>query len=90
MYTNEFGFEKQNVETVKEALRLSSSTHGILYGKTGTGNINNQYINGWFVGYVKSSTSVYIFATNIQNDSSASGSTASKITLDILQSKNIY
>lgn len=90
LYTNEFGFEKQNVETVKEALRLSSSTHGILYGKTGTGNINNQYINGWFVGYVKSSTSVYIFATNIQNDSSASGSTASKITLDILQSKNIY
>lgn len=90
MYTNEFHFQKQNVQTVKDALYLSSTEGGLLYGKTGTGNVNGEYVNGWFVGYVVSENDVYFFATNIQSDSSAKGSAASKITLEILKDKNIY
>lgn len=89
-YTNEFNFKEQNIQTVKNALLLSSNSNGKLYGKTGTGNINGQNINGWFIGFVETPDTIYFFATNIHNTSTASGSTASKITLKILNDQNIY
>lgn len=90
LYTNEFQFKEQNTQAVKNAMRLSPSDKGILYGKTGTGAVNNENINGWFIGYVETSNNTYFFATNIQSDSNADGATASEITLNILQSKDIY
>ena len=90
LYTNEFHFQKQNVQTVKSALMLSSSNNGALYGKTGTGKVNGQNINGWFIGYIESAGNTYFFATNIRSDANATGAAASEITLDILKEKNIY
>lgn len=90
LYMNEFHFDKSNIQTVKNALLLSSSPSGKLYGKTGTGNRNGQNINGWFIGYVETPDTTYFFATNIQHNSSASGSTASEITLRLLDDLNIF
>lgn len=88
-YINGFDFKELNIQTVKNALLLSENAGVKLYGKTGTGTVNNQNINGWFVGYVENSGKVYFFATNIQDKGLASGSAAAKITISILNDKNL-
>ncbi len=89
-YTNQFEFEENNIQTVQDSLLLSESNGAILSGKTGTGVINGKNTNGWFIGYVERNGNTYFFATNIQNDDYSNGSTAAKITLSILDDKNIY
>ncbi|WP_172840576.1 BlaR1 family beta-lactam sensor/signal transducer [Virgibacillus phasianinus] len=89
-YTNELGFNHNNVQTVKEMIKLEGKDGAILSGKTGTGSVNGKNINGWFVGYVEGKTNTYFFATNIQNKNSSSGSKAAKITKSILRDKDIY
>ncbi len=89
LYANEYQFAPENIEAVKNALKLSSSGAETLYGKTGTGNRDGKNRNGWFIGYVESQGSPYFFAANIRNGADASGKTASSITLEILQSWGI-
>jgi bla regulator protein BlaR1 len=89
-YSNAFAFNNENIQTVKNALRLSESEGALLSGKTGTGNINGKNISGWFIGYVENSGKTYFFATHIQSDEYSNGSMAAKITLSILNDKNIY
>lgn len=83
-------FHKDNLKAVKDSLFVSSSGGSTLYGKTGTGNVEGNNVNGWFVGFVEYPDETYIFATNIQDQTSANGSSAAKITLDILNNQNIY
>lgn len=89
LYDNKKGFGLDNIKAVQEALLLEKNKGKSLYGKTGTGNINGQNQNGWFIGYVQSADNVYFFATYISGPQS-SGSTAAAMTLLILQDKNIY
>lgn len=84
LYQNDFGFAPENVAAVKEALLLSSSESGALYGKTGTGNVEGKDVNGWFVGYAETAENTWFFAANITADENAGGSTAAEITLNIL------
>lgn len=90
LYNNDFGFDPENIHAVKESICLSSSETGSLYGKTGTGEVDGQDVNGWFVGYVEGSGHTCFFALNITADANASGSTASKIALSILSDMNIW
>lgn len=83
-------FQPENIRAVKNSLFLSSSDGASLYGKTGTGNVEGKNVNGWFIGFVEAAEETYVFATNIQDESSANGSTAGKITLNILNDKGIY
>lgn len=89
-YTNHFGFEDKNIQTVKDSLILEEHDGYRLSGKTGTGNVNGKDINGWFIGYVEAKDNTYFFATNIQNDDNSYGSKAAEITLSILRDKGIY
>ncbi|WP_400163530.1 BlaR1 family beta-lactam sensor/signal transducer [Brevibacillus sp. TJ4] len=89
-YTNQWGFAEQNVQTVKEAIRLEEKDGKVLSGKTGTGTVNNKNQNGWFVGYVETEGNTYFFATNIQREDGSDGRKAAEITLSILQKKGIY
>ena len=50
---------------------LSSSSGTALYGKTGTGQINGQNINGCFVGFVESSGHPVFFASNLRGKDAA-------------------
>jgi bla regulator protein BlaR1 len=83
-------FQPDHIKAVKDSLYLTSSQGASLYGKTGTGNINGQDVNGWFIGFAQSQDETYVFSTNIQSDHSANGRTAAAITLDILKNQNIY
>ena len=84
LYKNDFGFDPANIRAVKDAMLLSETADGSLYGKTGTGRVDGRDINGWFVGYAKRQGQVYCFAANIQGHDGASGSRAAEITEDIL------
>lgn len=89
LYTNDFGFDPENVNAVKDSMFLSSSETGRFYGKTGTGSVDGHDVNGWFVGFMETADNTYFFATNIGADEDASGINASKITLSILSDLNI-
>jgi bla regulator protein BlaR1 len=89
-YQNDFKLDPKNVGIVKDAMLLSRSNNCMLFGKTGTGDVEGRNKNGWFVGFVETEGNTYFFATNIQNGENCSGSTAAKITLSILADKKIY
>jgi beta-lactamase class D len=48
--------------------------------------LNGQNTNGWFIGFIEHGENTYCFATNLQNSENATGSAASEITIEILNS----
>lgn len=84
LYTDGLGFSSEHVRTVLDSIRLSSSEDGTLYGKTGTGRVDGQDVNGWFVGFFENSDNAFFFAANIRGDQNAAGSSAAQITVSIL------
>ena len=90
LYNNSFEFSSENINAVKDSIHLSSSDSGTLYGKTGTGCVDGQDVNGWFIGYIETTDNTYFFATNIGADSDATGSSATEITMSILSDMNIW
>lgn len=90
LYHNDFHFAPENIQAVKNALRLSTSGTRTLYGKTGTGCVNGQDVNGWFVGYIESPGHTSFFAVNISADTNATGIAASQIALSVLTDMNIW
>lgn len=90
LYSNNFGFSQENINILKESICLFSSETGSFYGKTGTGRVNGQDINGWFVGFVENAGQTYFFAVNIQGDADATGSNAVQIALSILSDINVW
>ncbi|WP_201712859.1 BlaR1 family beta-lactam sensor/signal transducer [Rossellomorea arthrocnemi] len=85
-YTNEQHFDPVNVETVKSALALEEKGDARLYGKTGTGIVNGETVNGWFIGFVETKDDTWFFATNTDQ---AGGSQAAEITMSILNKYRI-
>ncbi len=88
LQTNSFAYE--NIHAVKDAICLSSSDTGTFYGKTGTGRVDGQDVNGWFIGFVETANNTYFFATNIRADRDANGGNATEITMSILSDMNIW
>ena len=90
LQNNSLGFAPENINAVKDAICLSSSDAGTFYGKTGTGRVDGQDVNGWFIGYIETADNTYFFATNISADSDATGGNATEITMSILSDMNIW
>lgn len=86
-YTNTFDCSEQNIQAVKDALRVGEFSGRTLYGKTGTIRRNGRDISGWFVGFVETDDNVLYFAANIQGVDHADGSQAAAITRSVLSSK---
>lgn len=89
-HDNEFQFAPENIDAVKAAIHLASTTEGSFYGKTGTGRVDDQDVNGWFIGYIEKSDHIYYFATNIQGESETTGNKAAEITDSILSELQIW
>ena len=90
LQNNSFGFAPENIDAVKDAICLSSSDTGTFYGKTGTGRVDGQDVNGWFTGFVETADNTYFFAAYISADSGATGGTAAEITMSVLSDMNIW
>ncbi len=89
-HSGSLGFQKAYTDSVKQAIALSDNGEAALYGKTGSGDINGEIRNGWFVGYVEKEENTYFFACHITGEDNAGGSMASQIALSILAEKDIY
>ncbi|MGN0484974.1 MAG: BlaR1 family beta-lactam sensor/signal transducer [Lachnospiraceae bacterium] len=90
LQNNSLGFFSENINAVKDSICLSFSDTGKFYGKTGTGRVNGQDVNGWFIGYIETVDNTYFFATNIGADNNATGGNATEITMSILSDMNIW
>ena len=95
LYNNQFDFAPENINAIKNSICLfppeNFSSEGInFYGKTGTGCVDGQDVNGWFVGYIEAAGNTYFFATNIQAAENATGSKASEISLSLLSHLGIW
>lgn len=90
LLNDRLGFAPENVEAVKDSICLFSSEGKRFYGKTGTGRVDGQDVNGWFIGCVEAADGTYFFATNIQSTENATGSRASQISLAILSAMDIW
>lgn len=90
LYHNEYHFSPENIQAVQNSIKLEEKPGGTLYGKTGTGNIDGENRNGWFIGYVETAQNTYFFATNIHSEANAGGQAASGITLEILREWGIF
>ncbi len=84
LYYNEFEFSPENVNAVKDSLRLYSGEEGTLYGKTGTEEVNGHNTSGWFIGFVEKDGRPYFFAANIRHETLASGPLAAELTFSVL------
>ncbi len=87
---NQLSVNVTNTNIIKNAIQLSSNANQSIYGKTGTGRVNGQDINGWFIGYIEKQGQVYYFATNIQSEENATGQKATEITQSILNDLQIW
>ena len=90
LHNNQFDFAPENINAIKNSICLFSSEGKSFYGKTGTGRVDGQDVNGWFVGYIETTGNTYFFATNIQATENATGSKASEISLSILSHIGIW
>ena len=90
LHNNQFDFAPENINAVKNSICLFSSEDKNFYGKTGTGRVDGQDVNGWFVGLLETAGNTYFFATNIQAAENATGSKASEISLSILSHMGIW
>ena len=99
-YHNSFHFMPKNINAVKDSICLFSlenfssknfsSESKSFYGKTGTGRVDGQDVNGWFIGYIEAVDNTYFFAVNIQAAENATGSKASEISFSILSDMGIW
>ncbi len=89
-YNNSFNFVSENINAIKDSICLFSSENKSFYGKTGTGRVDGQDVNGWFIGFLEINNNTYFFAANIQSDSNAAGSSAAEIAKTILSELNIW
>lgn len=88
-YDNAFGFAPEHIDLVKDALCLSSGQTA-LYGKTGTGCVEEQDVNGWFVGFIETEDRTCFFAVNILGEAGADGRRAAGIAMDVLAELGLW
>lgn len=77
--------KEAKIESLESIWSIYKNSDVSLYGKTGTGIVNDQYIQGWFIGYLEMNQNRYLFATRIQSDDGADGKTAMEITEKLLE-----
>lgn len=89
LYENAFGFQEANVQTVLDSMRLLSEDDAVLYGKTGTGELDGRNIAGWFIGFAEKADNVYFFAIYLCSDAGSDGAAATDTAFQILEQMHI-
>lgn len=80
----ELPFSENSRNLLYKIMLVRQTPRGKLYGKTGTGSLENGENLGWFVGFVQSATRRLAFACLLKS-SDASGATARALTIQILE-----
>lgn len=85
LYFNDYGYEDENIQAVKDSMKISEG----LYGKTGSGMVNGKEVNGWFVGFAEKDNNVWFFAINMNDVDGANGISAAQTAVEILYDRGI-
>lgn len=94
LYNEELPFDKDVIKTVKRILVNEETEDTILAGKTGTYVDKGIPKVGWYVGYVVTDNTPYVFVTRLEESDAGesrqiAGLKAKSITKDILKELNI-
>lgn len=81
LYRNDFGFDEGNIAAVMEAMALNDLG---LYGKTGTGRLDETNVAGWFIGFFEAPDNTYFFAVYLNSEAGADGALAYETAMKIL------
>ncbi len=90
LFNGVYDFDKENIDAVKNSMKISQNNKAVLYGKTGTGNVNGKCTNGSFTGCVENGDKEYYFTVNIYSKDNATGAEAAQKALEILDYMDIY
>jgi len=83
-------FDEKNVAILKDIMQVAKTAKGTLYGKTGSGrSTDGKGSLGWFVGFLKSGGTTYVFACNITGGENSSGKVARAIVEDVFKSQGV-
>jgi len=84
-------FSEKNIAILRDIMQAEKTDKGTLYGKTGSGtDANGRADLGWFVGFLESGGTTYVFACNITGGENPSGKTARAIVTNILKSQELF
>ncbi|HWL52684.1 MAG TPA: penicillin-binding transpeptidase domain-containing protein [Chthoniobacteraceae bacterium] len=61
-------FSRHTLAALKETMKVRETKNGTLYGKTGTGPIDEKRNIAWFVGYVESGRKTFAFACALKSE----------------------
>jgi len=86
LYRNDFGFNDANIVAVMQSISLNEDG---LYGKTGTGRLDDTNIAGWFVGFLEAPDNTYFIAVYLNSENGADGELAYETALKIFDAMNI-
>jgi beta-lactamase class D len=83
-------FSDRNVETLRDVMLVAKTEKGTLYGKTGSGmDAEGNWDLGWFVGFVESRGTVYVFACNVIGGENPSGKEAKAIVERVFNTRGL-
>jgi len=82
-------FSEKNIQILKDVMKVVETEKGTLYGKTGSGHDSQGLPLGWFVGFVESEGTTYVFACNITGGENPSGKAARTIVENVFKSQGI-
>lgn len=89
LYQDELPFAQTHLDTLKAIMVDEQTTTYTLRAKTGWAVPKGAEHHGWYVGYVKGSKGVYVFATNLLTPSSEVLPLRKSLTLEALKLKGI-
>lgn len=84
-------FTEKNIAVLRDIMRVAKTEKGVLYGKTGSGtNPEGKWSLGWFVGFLESGGTTYVFACNITGGENPSGKVAREIVEETFKSQGLF
>lgn len=89
-HENKYQWKSSTIDTVKKALFIQEKNGVSLYGKTGTGMVNGNYIHGWFIGFLEHGNETNYFALCLTSGKKVSGTKAMKTVLEILKEQKMF
>ncbi len=88
LFDGKLPFAEKNIALLKDIMEADKTEKGTLYGKTGSGT-NSEGQLGWYVGFLETKGTTYVFACNITGGKNPSGKAARAIVESVLKSKGL-